>query len=297
MSASYASVLTSTFEPARAVSARLAGAALDRAGQAARRLGLNLLFGVAPAFVVGSLCLAAVIVWEPPPPAEPAPLTAPAWLDVQRPFALFDAQLSGVAATDRSYRAFRHESGGGRRDQITLGRIGETPYLQVQFYRVGRERVADATLYVEAVRRASETGRWIERAGVASAVTTRLGVFEAADVTLRGAAGAQHCLAFRLADPAITQETLRISGLSCGAEGAAPARADLSCQLERLELVSSGDDAALRDVFVAAELRRDEACLPQRPGAPSVVSRNSWLESSAAPPLRRAAQTSGRATR
>lgn len=80
-----------------------------------------------------------------------------------------------------------------------------------------------------------------------------------------------------------------MAGFACGAPGRPLGRAALACAVDRIDLVSAGDDAALRAVFVAAERRTGATCL----GGPSLAAvgpgtrRLGWLDPDGAlPPLR-----------
>jgi hypothetical protein len=240
--------------------------------------------------LTGAVLLTATLALRPPPQTA-APEDAPAqgWVVINRPFELFAADLHGAAQVDHGYSATRHVEGGGRRDILAVGHIGETSAMLVQFYRLGSEAAPASTLYVETARRASEARYWVERVGPVDALTTRFGAFEVADVAIKQGDRAQHCLAFRLADSEATERTLRVSGLSCGARGVAPARAELACQLDRLQLVAAGDDVDLRQIFVEAERRRDESCAAPRLAGASPNQRPSWLEKTGAPELRKTA--------
>jgi hypothetical protein len=225
--------------------------------------------------------------YKPSEPAAQDEAVAKGWVVVNRPFELFG--FDAPAGVERGHSATRHAEGGGRRDVMMAGLIGETPSFIVQFYRLGEEAAPPSTLYVEAARRASEARYWVERTGPVDALQTRFGLVEVADVALAQGERRQHCLAFRFADPEVVERTLRVSGLSCGAKGAAPARPELACQIDHIQLVAAGDDATLRDIFVAAERKRDESCSTQRlAGVPPTAGRAiSWLEKTGAPELKR----------
>ncbi|MBK9081243.1 MAG: hypothetical protein IPL88_03770 [Rhizobiales bacterium] len=191
-----------------------------------------------------------------------------------------DVPRARRAAAAAAYEARRHEPGGGRRDTLAWGRVGATAYLRLSIYRLGQEAEPDASLFVEAARRAGEIGYAVTRLGAADATPTRFGAMETADATLARGASEAHCLAFRLI-PQDGDEVMRLSGLSCGAPAQPIDRAALACQIDRLDLRSAGDDAALRRLFVQAERKRDRACAPSR------VARAGWLEpAGSAPTLR-----------
>lgn len=214
-------------------------------------------------------------------PKDPPP--RPAWIDINRPIQLYSLTLPGFEPGAQTYEARRHDPGGGRRDTLALGRWEtEGPYLRLSIYRHGEEPVAPAALYLEMVRRAAEQGLAVTRSGQPDRLATRFGAFDVADMTLEGEDRQHTCLGFRLtgADAQVT-----LSGFSCGGPGQPIQRGQLVCQLDRLDLVSAGEDALLRDFFVEAERRRDESCGGSR------LSRQTagWMEPQGAPALRGAA--------
>lgn len=203
---------------------------------------------------------AATPVAQAPPPAG--------WVDVIRPIALYGVAMPELDGLDAAYEARRHEPGGGRRDVLAWGRLGETPYLRLALYRIGAEESGEPSLFVEAARRSSEIGYSVAALGKPDQLTTRFGGFEVADIRLERGADARACLAFLLREKA---GVMRMSGLSCGRDDAPIDRAALGCQLDRIDLISAGEDEALRNVFVAAERKRDMRCASHH-------ARASWLE-------------------
>lgn len=210
----------------------------------------------------------------------PAPTPPPAgWIDIVRPIALYGLEAPEIARLDSAHEARRHEPGGGRRDLLAWGRLGETPYLRLSFYRLGAEEPGEPSLFVEAARRAAEIGYAVAALGKSDALPTRFGAFEVADLRLERGAAAASCLAFLLRE---TSGVLRVSGLSCGGPDAPLDRVALACQLDRIDLLSAGEDQALRGVFVAAERKRDMRCAARS-------ARASWLEPRGAQPQLRGA--------
>ncbi|MBL8588470.1 MAG: hypothetical protein JNK46_08075 [Methylobacteriaceae bacterium] len=252
------------------------------ASRPARPMSRRLAFGLVGAVAVGLAAMSqgpsdAAVAAAPEPPAP-----KPAWIDVGRPLELFALDLPDFAQP-ALYEARRHEPGGGRRDTLTHGKPGETAFLRIAFYRRGAEPAPPTTLFVEAARRAGEIGFAAAGAGAPDSLTTRFGDFEVSDVRLERGPAEAACLAFRLT---AGEDVLRISGLSCGAEGQPVDRATLACQLDRIDLRAAGDDAALRAVFVAAERRRDLRCAPSR----QQTAKASWLEPRGAAPALRGAK-------
>jgi hypothetical protein len=69
------------------------------------------------------------------------------------------------------------------------------------------------------------------------------------------------CIGFRLADANV----LQIGGFACGAPGRAVDRARLACTLDRIDLVSAGDDTELRTFFTGAAGELGAACRTPAP--------------------------------
>lgn len=206
--------------------------------------------------LAGAAAALFIIAGAPAPAVEESePL---AWIDIQKPFALYDVNLPGFQQLDRAYEARRHAEGGGRVDRLAFGRLGETPYLRFEVYRPGAEASRVPSLFVTAARRAADIGYAVARTGAVDGVETRFGFAEVADVAIERGRATQHCLAFQLAADPATSTVMRLSGLSCDARGVAPSRAALACQIGEIQLMAAGDDAELREVFAKADRRPSE---------------------------------------
>jgi hypothetical protein len=114
--------------------------------------------------------------------------------------------------------------------------------------------------------------RELEAAGV---IDSKFGTV----MLLRRPGDAGSCLGFlKRIDP----PNLQISGWSCQSEALPARRAAIGCMLNRLILLTAGNEPKLAELFARAELRRG-AC---GPGVPS-ASGTDWLTSAENPPLRR----------
>lgn len=229
----------------------------------------------------------------------PAPATVEeprlAWVDIAKPFTLYDVNLPAFQQLDRAYDARRHVEGGGRRDRLAFGRLGDTPYLRFEVYRLGSEAAPHASLHVAAARRAADIGYALARSGAVAGVDSRFGLIEVADVTIARAGARQHCLAFKTANET---GVMRLSGLSCDAGGVAPSRQTLVCQIDQIQLMAAGEDAQLRDVFVAADQTPGADCGPSRLAGIDPRMRAALAAEKRAPKLRGgavAAEAQGRA--
>ena len=183
----------------------------------------------------------------------------PAWVEIPKPFRLF-ALNAPQWGRDLAYTAERHRDGGGRRDRLTFGKFGESAWLQVTLYRRGFENGDPAPLFVDLARRAAPAGLVVTRMGQPKPLQTRLGSVEVADLGLAGATGPSGqttpCLGFRSAEGTV----LEIGGFACGTRGNPIDRARLACALDRVDLVSAGDDAELRAFFTGAAGQLGAAC-------------------------------------
>lgn len=200
-------------------------------------------------------------------PATP-PAPSPAWIEIPRPVELFRLEAPELGKETRSYEARRRRTGSGRQDILAFGGVnGSGPFLRLTLYQLGAERAPDAAFYVDLARRAAEIGRAITRAAQPTALPTRFGGFEAADLTLMRSDSSQTaCLGFRSANGT---GKLRITGFACnGADGSLPlatSKPALACLLDRIELAPAAENAEVIALFAARELNGDTACAERAP--------------------------------
>lgn len=205
-----------------------------------------------------------------PPPAEPSP--APVWAEVSHPFQAYDLAGGPYGRLPLRYDARRDHGGGAREDTLTYGdaRPGQA-FLRVMFRRHGAGDTAETSVFLDAARLAAGIGLAVTRSGLGTRLDSRFGPFEVAGVSVEDDGRAAACLAFRLADPAAAP-VLALMGLACGTVERPIDSVTLACTINRLDLVSAGDDEPLRAIFVAAERRRRDGCpgraaMPVRLGA------------------------------
>ncbi len=231
--------------------------------------------------------------------AEDAPIAA--WLAIAEPrprYALWSPDFEGLA---RRYDAATHPAGGGRDDVLSFGAFeafpqktaslqpgasfnAAAPHMRLSVYRTGREAPAPGTFFVDLVRRAGESGLAVTKSAVATAMPSKFGPVEVADVLLTGRGGERACLAFRLLAPT---PGLRLSGWHCGTVQRPADRTTLGCLIDRLDLASPGDDLGLANYFAAADMRRQACAQPTLAPGRKVT----WLDAAqGAPPLKHAAK-------
>ena len=203
--------------------------------------------------------------------AEPAPEAT--WSVADRSFPAF--ALSPQDASDKSeksdtYVILRHPSG-GRKDIFRWSGTGEKPAVELEIYRAGGEYGPASAAAAELAARMLTPGAVLESAGV---IDSKFG-----SVALLRQAGAKEgagsCLGFfkRIDGPA-----LQISGWSCQGDSLPGRRAAIDCMLNRLMLLTSGNEPKLAEYFAHAELKRG-ACT-------SATASADWLTDAASPRLR-----------
>lgn len=217
-----------------------------------------------------------------PAPAAPArdePLEQP-WTDIAHPLQIFALQSPEFGKDPRAYESRRHRSGGGRQDVLTYGAaLGEGPSFRLALYRHGTEPAPAAAFFVDVAREAARAGLSVLRSAQPVPLQTKFGVVESSDLVLARDGIRDNCLALRFGSDSVGFSAV---GLYCGGDHV-PDRAALGCLIDRLDLVSAGDDAPLLRYFTSAEQSRGRTCAPLRPNG----NRVTWIDPAGhTPPLR-----------
>ena len=188
-------------------------------------------------------------------PATPGAPEKPAWLHVIRPIHLFALEAPELIKTAANYDAIRSTAGDGREDSLSFGSAArlDALFMRLSVYRAGSEAADPAPFFVDLTRRVATAGLAVSKATQGEPIHTKFGDMEIAEMKLSMKGVERACLAFRRAVPG---ESLRLGGWYCAPIGAFAGRATLSCLIDRLALLSAGEDHLLRDGFVAAERRR-----------------------------------------
>jgi len=198
---------------------------------------------------VGALVLFAILalagLGQLPELRDDGPASKPGWGVADRSHPAF--ALSRLDSSDKtaSYTIFRHPEG-GRRDVMRWANEADKPVAQLEIYREGGEfdvtRPATADL---AVQMGLGPTTPLEQAGL---IDTKFG-----PVALFRPAGTGSCLGYlkRSEEPA-----LQISGFSCQGDTLPAQRAAVACTLNRLTLLTSGNEPKLAELFARAELKR-----------------------------------------
>jgi hypothetical protein len=160
------------------------------------------------------------------------------------------------------YQIFRHPEG-GRKDVLRWTVQGEKPVAELEIYRPGGEfNQTGLTFAGISARMPPAEARDLEPAGV---IDSKFG----AVMLLRypgDADGAQSCLGFV---KRLDQSRLQISGWSCQGDALPARRAAIGCILNRLILLTAGNEPKLAELFARAELKRG-SCAASATSAASV---------------------------
>ncbi|WP_027543915.1 hypothetical protein [Bradyrhizobium sp. WSM2254] len=220
---------------------------------------------------VGTLVLFAILglaaLAQLPSLRDDEPAEKSGWSIADRSHPAFALSRLDSSEKTASYTILRHPEG-GRRDVMRWTGEADKPVAELEIYREGGEfdvaRPATADL---AVQMGFDAAARLEQAGL---IDTKFGPV----ALFRPTGMAQACLGYlkRSEEPA-----LQISGFSCHGDTLPTRRAAIACTLNRLTLLTSGNEPKLAEFFARAELKR-RGCDPQ--GAPD------WLLGAANAQLR-----------
>jgi hypothetical protein len=231
---------------------------------------------------VGTLALLAILgvhLWDQlPAGAASEPSLQAGWSVASRPYPAFAVSQFDSREKTEAYQVLRHPEG-DRKDIFRWtardARQDAKPVAELEIYRPGAEFDRSAPAAAGIAARMNPGGRHeLEAAGLAD---SKFGV-----VTLLRPAGdadgTQSGLGFI---KRLDQPNLQISGWSCLGDALPARRAAIGCMLNRLILVTAGNEPKLGELLVRAELRR-ESCGAAGPQAPSA----DWVTGAGNPRLR-----------
>lgn len=204
---------------------------------------------------VGALALFAILalgaLGQLPDLRDDEPADKPGWSAADRSHPAFAVSRLDSSEKTASYIILRHPEG-GRRDVLRWASEAGQPLAELEIYREGSEfdvaRPATADLAVQMGLSAATT---LEQAGLIDTKFGPVALFRPV-----GAEGTRACLGYlkRSEEPA-----LQISGFSCQGDTLPARRAAIACTLNRLTLLTSGNEPRLAELFARAELKR-RAC-------------------------------------
>lgn len=200
----------------------------------------------------------------------PAKFAAKATTDLE---SALDGKPS-VAAFDIDAPEFEHEKkivavgetrdGGPRVDRLTVGQFAMgAPFLRVDIHPDLDQKTTNSDFFLDMKNHAQAAGLTVAKIGQRATLTTRFGAFEAADIRLAQAGGEgaeaseRACLAARMVDGKVP---LEIAGIACGPVTKPIDRVAFACLLDRLSYSAGGDNKALNDFFLNAEIARGKGC-------------------------------------
>jgi hypothetical protein len=228
---------------------------------------------------VGALALIAIIgvsLWDELPlrgSADPAAKSA--WGTAARAYPAFTVSQFDLSGKTETYGILRHP-GGGRKDVLRWAAQGEKPIAELEIYRPGRELSQSGPPIADIAGRMDPDGmRELQAAGV---IDSKFGAITLLGLTDSGG-GARPCLGFL---KGFEQPNVRISGWSCQGDTLPARRAAIGCILDRLILLTAGNDPKLAELFAHAELKRG-GCTPA--AAAPVISAD-WVTGAQNPRLR-----------
>jgi hypothetical protein len=228
---------------------------------------------------VGALALIAIIgvsLWDQLPLrgiGDPAPRSA--WSVAARAYPAFAVSQFDLSGKTETYEILRHP-GGGRKDVFRWAAQGERPIAELEIYRPGGELSQSGPPVADIAGRMDPDGmRELQAAGV---IDSKFGAVTLLGLTDRDG-NARPCLGFM---KGFDQPNLRISGWSCQGDTLPARRAAIGCILDRLILLTAGNDRKLAELFAHAELRRGN-CTPA--SAARVISAD-WVTGAQNPRLR-----------
>jgi hypothetical protein len=229
---------------------------------------------IAYVVMLALLAIGGIYFWEQLPDAvamEPA--VRGSWGLASRSAPVFAISKFDSQDKTEAYAIFRHPEG-GRKDLFRWTQ-DEKPIAELEIYRPGGElNQAGPAIAEIAARMDSQGMRELEAAGI---IDSKFGT-----VTLLRLVGgvdtARSCLGFikRVDDP-----NFRISGWSCQGDNLAARRAAISCMLNRLVLLTAGNDPKLAELFAHADLRRSDCSLSAAPALSP-----DWVTGAESPRLR-----------
>lgn len=201
---------------------------------------------------VGALALLAILglaaLGQLPDLRGDEPAEKPGWSVADRAHPAFALSRPDSSEKTASYTILRHPEG-GRRDVMRWTGAADKPLAELDIYREGDEfdvtRPASADLAVQMGLGAATA---LEQAGL---IETKFGLV-ALFRPVAAAESARACLGYlkRNEEPG-----LQISGFSCQGDTLPAQRAAIACTLNRLTLLTSGNEPKLADLFARAELK------------------------------------------
>jgi hypothetical protein len=233
------------------------------------------------AYIGGLALIAIIVVYAANPFTDAAvsaalePVAKPGWSMAARSYPAFAVSQFDLPGKTEAYEILRHPDG-GRKDILRWAAPGEKPVAEIEIYRIGAESAQSGPPAAEiAARMDPDELRAVEAAGV---IDSKFGYVTLLDLAERSGS-ARPCLGFI---KNLDDAGLRLSGFTCQGDAVPARRAAIGCMLNRLVLLSAGNDPRLAEAFARAELRRG-ACTPS---AAQPATSADWVTGAQNPRLR-----------
>lgn len=205
---------------------------------------------------VGALALFAILalaaLGQLPDLRDDDPADKPGWSVADRSHPAFAVSRLDSSDKTASYTILRHPEG-GRRDVLRWSGDAGKPVAELEIYRQDAEfDVARPAVAGLAAQMGLGAATPLEQAGLIDTKFGPVALFR----PIGTKDGTQGCLGFlkRSEEPG-----LQISGFSCQGGSLPVTRAAIACMLNRLTLLTSGNEPKLAEMFAHAELKR-RAC-------------------------------------
>lgn len=218
------------------------------------REDLSSIFVRGLAVVCALAVLSVICAWlvQKPAPKAVAPATLKSdWIEVERPYPAFALTIPEAADVPSGY-AIRRNVAGGRKDILTLGTPDSAaPFLQVEVYRPGSEPYRFGDIKSEIATRAESVAPTTVTVDT-DTVESKFGPLTVARFNA-GKGTPRACVAF---ERAFKEPRLQMFGWFCQGGAEFVSRSTVACALDRLSLLSAGNEPKVGALFAETELHR-----------------------------------------
>jgi hypothetical protein len=215
----------------------------------------------------------------------PTPEKRLEWVEIVRPHSAFALESPALDGLDAVYTVRHHRLGGGRKDELTFGNANAErgAYMRLSLYRPGGEGMAEPDPLNAVTALAAESGIDAELQETSGKLRTKFGDLPAINMRVQGKDGWRNCLAVSggWSDP-----RLGLVAWWCNPGPEMVALGEFACLLDRLALMSSGNDDLLAEFFARAELRRNYCNGHSSFVSPTPRLGNDWIQAKRKPQLR-----------
>ena len=220
------------------------------------------------------MAVCGIALWEHLPAVEAMEAAPKTWSQASRTAPAFAVSQLVLPRKTETYEILRHPAG-GRKDVFHWTGPGGTPVAELEIYRPGEEidQVGSPAGYL-AARMDPAGPRELEAAGLVDSKFGPVTLFR----RIGGADAGRACLRFYRH---VDEPKFRLSGWSCLGEDLPARRTAIGCMLNRLVLLTAGNDAKLTELFARAEIRRSDC---PASGAPALSA--DWVTGADNPQLR-----------